>query len=127
MDKKYRVPRTAITEKGLRKLLRDAAKDEKSSVSDWAVENGITAQQVSAFLRKRQGAGLKIPEALGYRPQIVYLPLDEELITVMLPPRRVAKKPTSKVDHSKDPIEKRGFKAKDPKKEARDRLKARKK
>lgn len=122
--KKYRVPRTAITEKGLRKLLRKAAA-EHPSMAEWAIDNNITPQAVSAFMREVQTAGLQIPEALGYRPQTVYLPLDEELICHMNPPRRQAKRPSKKVDHSRDPVEKRGF-LKDDRADTKKRLKQRK-
>lgn len=121
--KKYRVPRTAITEKGLRKLLRKSAA-EHPSMAEWAIANKITPQAVSAFMREVQTAGLQIPEALGYRPQIIYLPVDEEPISHMNPPRRVAKRPSKKVDHSKDPVEKRGF-LKDDRKATKERLKKR--
>lgn len=122
--KKYRVPKTAITERGLKRLLKDAAK-EHSSISDWALANEITPQAVSAFMRNVQGAGLQIPEALGYRPQIVFLPLDEEPICHMNPPRKPAQRPTKKVDHSREPVEKRHSRPKDDRKDARDRMKAR--
>ena len=122
--KKYRVPKSAITEQGLKRLLKRAAKDY-SSLSDWAVDKGITPQAVSAFLRGTQGAGLQIPKALGYRPQLVFLPEDEELIVTLPPPRKPTKNPTSKVDHSRDPVEKKWSKPKDPRKEAKKRLKKR--
>ena len=103
--KKYRVPKTAITERGLKELIKAAAKGH-SSVGDWAREHDITPQAVSAFFRKTQGAGIKIPEVLGYRPQVVYIPLDEDLIQELPAPRRVTDKPSKKVDHSKEPVEK---------------------
>jgi hypothetical protein len=103
--KKYRVPKYAITEKGLKRLLKRAAK-EHESVGAWATEHDITRQAVSAFLRKVQGPGLQIPEALGYRPQVVYIPIDEDTISSANPPRRPTDNPTSKVDHSKPPVEK---------------------
>lgn len=124
--KKYQVPRSAITEKGLRKLLKKHA-NEYASLGDWAVENDILPQTVSAFMRKVQGAGLQIPEALGYRPQIVFLPLDEELIQTPNPPRRPTKRPSKKVDHSLPPLEKRHLKGKDARKETKERLKKRSK
>lgn len=122
--KKYRVPKTAITERGLKKLIKQAAKDH-SSLGEWAKENDITAQQVSAFFAKTQGAGLKIPAALGYRPQTVYLPVDEDLICTLPPPRRATTRPTSKTDPTKAPIEKRGLKKVDEREEAKKRLKKR--
>ena len=89
------------------------------------MDNDITPQQVTSFFRGNQGAGLKIPEVLGYRPQIIFLPLDEPLITEMLPPREKAtKRPTSKVDHSKDPVNKRGLKIND-REATKERLKKR--
>jgi hypothetical protein len=123
--KKYRVPKTAITERGLKKLIRDAAKDH-SSVGDWAISNGVTAQTVSAFMRKVQGPGLKLPEVLGYRPQVVYLPLEEGLIQEPAAPRRPTDRPTKKVDHSKDTVEKNTVKKKDDREETKKRLKKKK-
>lgn len=123
--KKYRVPKSAITEKGLKRLIRDAAK-KHASVGEWARDNDITAQSVSAFFRKTQGAGLKIPEVLGYRPQVIYLPLDEELIATPMPPRRIAKNPTSKVDHTREPIEKKSVKKASEREETKKRLKDKK-
>lgn len=75
---KNRIPKSAITEKQLRRLLRKSADD--TTLSAWAVDNGITPQAVSAFTRKVQTAGLQIPEALGYYPQTIYLPVDEDPI-----------------------------------------------
>lgn len=120
------IPKSAITEKKLKKLIKAAAK-EHSSLSAWAVENDVTPQAVTAFFRGVQGAGLKIPELIGYRPQTVYLPLDEERICEMMPPREVAtKRPSSKVDHTKEPINKHGRKL-DERAETRERLKKRSK
>lgn len=124
MMKKYRVPKTAITERGLKKLMKEAA-DEYTSIGAWAVDNGILPQTVSAFMRKTQGAGLQIPAALGYRPQIVYLPIDEDLISTPNPPRRPTKRPTSKVDHSREPVEKKHLRSKNERAETRKRLKRR--
>jgi hypothetical protein len=103
---KYPVPKTAITERGLKKLLKEAAKDY-DSIGDWARAHNITASVVSCFLRKTQGAGLQIPEALGYRPQVVFLPVDVELITTPNPPRRSTRRPSKKVDHSRKPLERK--------------------
>lgn len=122
--KKYRVPKSAITERGLKRLLKRAARDY-SSLSDWAVDHGITPQAVSAFMRGTQGAGLQIPKALGYRPQTIFLPLEEDRITEAPPPRKPTDRPTDKVDHSKDPVEKKWSRRKDPRKEAKRRLKKR--
>lgn len=124
INKKYRVPKTAITEKGLKKLIQKSVKDSGKSASQWATEKGLTAQSVSAFLTDRQTAGLKIPEVLGYVPQVIYLPVDEDEITVPKPPRRVAVKPTRKADHTKDPIEKKGFN-RDDRQKTKDALKKR--
>ena len=93
--KDYRVPKTAITEKGLKKLIRKAAK-KHSSIGEWARDNEITPQAVSAFFRKTQGAGIKIPEVLGYRPQVVYLPLKEKPIATPVPPRSAPVKKAKK-------------------------------
>lgn len=123
MDKKYRVPRTAITEKGLKRLIRDQSKN--ASYSEWATKNGILPQTVSAFMRKVQGAGLQIPEALGYRAQVVYLPLDEEIITTPLPCRRPTKNPSKKTDPTRDPLEKRHLKKQNTRKAVKERLKGR--
>lgn len=120
--KKYRVPSYAITERGLRHLLKKAAEDH-TSLGAWAHDNGITPQAVSAFMRKVQGAGLQIPAALGYKPQIVFIPVDEDPITTPNPPRRPTKRPTSKVDHSREPVEKKHLKIKDDRKETIKRLK----
>lgn len=124
MEKKYRVPKYAITERGLKKLLKDAAKDH-TSLGAWATENGITPQAVSAFMRKIQSAGLQIPTALGYKPQIVYIPVDEENISTPNPPRRPTSRPTSKVDHSREPVEKKHVRPKDERKATKERLKRR--
>lgn len=102
------IPKTAITERQLRKLMKKAAGEK--ALGAWALENGITSQVVSAFMRKTQSAGLKLPQVLGYRPQVVYLPLGETLITTMNPPRRPTDRPTSKVDHTKEPLEKKDWK-----------------
>jgi hypothetical protein len=56
---KNRIPKSAITEKQLRRLLRDEAED--TSLSAWAVDNGITPQAVSAFMRKCKRRGCKYP------------------------------------------------------------------
>jgi len=122
--KKYRVPRTAITERGLKKLLRKRAK-KHPSVSDWATSNGLTAQSVSAFMRDVQTAGLLIPEKLGYIPQIVYLPVDEDPIYTPKAPRSANAKHTSKVDSKRDPVEKKGF-VKNDREETKKKLRARK-
>lgn len=120
---KNKIPKSAITERQLRKLMKEAAGDD--SLSSWAVENDITPQAVSAFMRRVQSAGLQIPEALGYRPQVIYLPLDEEPICHMNPPRRPTKNPSKKVDHSLEPIEKKTLRKRDDRKETKKRLKKR--
>lgn len=124
--KKYSVPKNAITERGLRKLMTKAAK-ENSSLSDWATANGITPQAVSAFTRKVQSAGLQIPTVLGYKPQIVYIPINDENISTANPPRRPTTRPTSKVDHRREPVEKKHVKVKDERKETKKKLKERNK
>lgn len=105
-DKKNKnsVPSYVITEATLRQLLTDDMKENSSELA-WAKENGITPQSISAFRRKVAGPGLKIPELVGYRPQTVYIPLDAELISTPAAPRRATDNPTSKVDHTKPPIE----------------------
>lgn len=123
--KKYRVPKSAITERGLKRIIKEQAK-KHSSVGDWAVSNGVTPQAISAFFRKTQGPGLKIPEVVGYRPQVIYLPLDEDLIQEPAAPRRVAQKPTKKVDHSKTPVERAGRSVKSDRDEVKEKLKKRK-
>jgi hypothetical protein len=120
---KNKIPKSAITERQLRKLLKEAAGDD--SLSAWAVENNITPQAVSAFMRRVQSAGLQIPEVLGYRPQVIYLPLDEEPICHMNPPRRPTKNPSKKVDHSLEPIEKRSLRKKNDREETKKALKKR--
>lgn len=75
-----RIPKSAITERELRRLLKRAA-EEQGSRRDWAIDHGITPQSVSAFLTRTQGAGLQIPEALGYKPQVIYIPLEEKDIS----------------------------------------------
>lgn len=87
MDKKHRVPQTAITEKRLRIMLRKAIR-EADSAGEWARDHGVTPQALSSFLNRTQTAGLKIPEALGYRPQTVYIPLEEDPISTNVTPRR---------------------------------------
>jgi predicted DNA-binding protein YlxM (UPF0122 family) len=87
---KNRIPKSAITEKQLRRLLKESADD--TSLSAWAVDNGITPQAVSAFTRRVQTAGLQIPEALGYYPQTIYLPVDEDPICTDRPSRPSKKK-----------------------------------
>jgi hypothetical protein len=87
---KNRIPKSAITEKQLRRLLKRAAED--STLSAWAVDNGIVPQAASAFMRRTQTAGLQIPEALGYYPQVIFLPLDEDPISTKAVSRIVRKK-----------------------------------
>jgi hypothetical protein len=94
-------------------------------MTEWAVDNGITPQSISAFLRKVQGPGLKIPQVLGYKPQLVFIPLKADAISTANPPRRVTDRPTSKVDHSREPVEKKGLRRKSDRKETKKRLKKR--
>jgi len=62
-----------LTERELRRELKQLLKEEDFTAREWATDNGITPQQVTAFLRREQGAGLKIPKALGYKPLIVFV------------------------------------------------------
>ncbi len=125
-DKRYRVPKTAITERGLKKLIKDAVKDGKSQ-ADWAREHGMTPQTVSAFLRETQTAGWQLPEVFGYRPQIVFLPLDEVSISHMNPPRKATTRTTKKVDATKPPVHKKDYKGRSEKERVIEKLKKRKK
>lgn len=122
--KKYRVPSTAITERGLKKLLKEAA-ESSTSLGAWATENEITPQAVSAFMRKVQSAGLQIPRVLGYKPQTVYIPIDDDPICTPNPPRRPTKRPSSKVDHTREPVEKKHLKLKNDRVETKKRLRER--
>lgn len=124
------VPSIAITETQLRELMKDQIKTAASEL-EWSKKVGITPQVISAFRRKVQGPGLRLPEVLGYRPQLVFLPLDAELITTANPPRRATNNPTSKVDHTKEPIEKGSIKpvetSKKPNKDKKKKGKGKKK
>lgn len=124
MKNKYAVPKTAITERGLKQLMKKEAKSH-ASLSDWAKSKGITPQAVSAFVRKIQGAGLQIPEALGYRPQIVFLPIKEDLIATANPPRHATTRPSKKVDHTRDPVARSGRDKINDREETKKRLKKR--
>lgn len=119
-----KVPKFAITERGLKKLMK-AEGDKHTSIGAWAIANGITPQAVSAFMRKVQSAGLQIPTVLGYKPQIVYIPIEEDNICTPNPPRRPTKNPTSKVDHTREPVEKRHSRMKNDKEETKKRLRKR--
>lgn len=101
------------------------AAEEHTSLGAWAVDNDITPQVVSAFVRKTQSAGLQIPAVLGYKPQIVYIPIDEEPICTANPPRRPTKNPTSKVDHTREPVEKKHLRKRDDREETKRNLKRR--
>lgn len=103
--KKYRVPKTAITERGLRKLIRESMEAEGLSLTEWAGEHGVTPQAVSAFLCKRQTAGLKIPAIFGFVPQTIFLPEDEDPISILKTTRKSAK---GKKDGKGDKKSKRG-------------------
>jgi hypothetical protein len=82
---KNRIPKSAITEKQLRRLLREEAA-ETAPLSAWAVDNGITSHRLCRPSCERlQSAGLQIPEALGYYPQTIYLPRKEEPICTERP------------------------------------------
>jgi hypothetical protein len=119
-----KVPKYAITERALKKLMKKEA-EKHSSLGAWAIEHDITPQVVSAFIRKIQSAGLQIPAALGYKPQVVYIPLDEPDISTANPPRRPTSRPTSKVDHTREPIEKKHLSKKNDRDETKKRLKKR--
>lgn len=119
-----KVPRYAITERQLKKLLKVEG-DKHTSIGAWAIENDITPQAVSAFMRKIQSAGLQIPAALGYKPQTVYIPIEEENISTANPPRRPTKNPTSKVDHTREPVEKRHSKLRDDRAETKKAMRKR--
>lgn len=93
---KNRIPKSAITEKQLRKMLKQAARDGDGTISSWANDNKITPQAASAFMRGVQTAGLQIPEALGYYPQTIYLPLGAEPIATKPPSRTPPPKPVKK-------------------------------
>lgn len=71
-----KIPPYSITEKELRRLVRLSIAST-GTASSWAVDNDITPQQVGAFLRKDQGAGIKIPEILGYEPMVIYIPIKD--------------------------------------------------
>lgn len=81
-----KIPSTAITEKKLKQLIREAG-DDAGSISEWAKDEGITPQAVSAFMRNTQSAGLQIPQALGYKPQVIFIPLKEDDICHSNPSR----------------------------------------
>ena len=72
-----KIPSTAITERQLIKKLRKAIK-EVGSIREWSTDHGIISQQAGAFMRGTQGAGVKIPKALGYRPVIIFIPVDRK-------------------------------------------------
>jgi len=105
IDKKYRVPKQAITEKGLKKLIRDQVK-KHASQHEWAQKKGVQTAGVSAFMRKTQSPGLAIPAAVGYKPQVVYIPIGMDPIQTAYPSRRATAKPTAKTDRKKPTIEK---------------------
>lgn len=73
-----KVPKTAITERELKRKLKRVIEEGYSSRRDWAVAHDITPQSVSALFKGTQGPGLQIPEALGYRPVTVYVPVGDE-------------------------------------------------
>lgn len=113
-DTPMKIPKGAITERKLRKLLK--AETDKSSSNAWSAEHKITPQAVSAFERQVQGAGLQIPEALGYKPALIYIPLDEEDLAIKPPPRTnaarkkpvVEEKPAKQKKTKKDKKKKKG-------------------
>lgn len=121
-----RVPKYAITEKGLKKLIRNAVKKAGGSQTEWANSKGVTTSSVTAFIRKTQPAGLKLPAALGYRPQIIFIPVDKPLIATAYPQRNASAKPSGKTDTTREPVNKKGYKA-PSKDELKKKLKKRKK
>lgn len=62
-----------ITEDELRKRIRKST----DSIASFAKDNGITPQQVNAFLQGIQGAGYKIPKAFDLVPIVVFVPPDD--------------------------------------------------
>lgn len=73
-----KIPKNAITEKQLRKKLELVAARDFNSRADWAKTHNITAQSVSAFMTRNQGAGLMIPRALGFEPVTIYVPIESK-------------------------------------------------
>lgn len=71
-----KILKVAITELKLRRLLKKELQDK--TMTDWGKKYKMTPQQVSAFIRKKQGAGARIPAALGYKPITVYIPIDAD-------------------------------------------------
>lgn len=76
--KKRKIPSDAITERELRRLIKSTIKDSGDTRSEWASEKGITAQSLSSFLLKKQGPGYKIPRTVGYKPLVIYVPIEED-------------------------------------------------
>lgn len=67
-----KIPSSALTERQLIRALKKEIR-EAGSARDWAIDHGITSQQVSAFLLGKQGAGVLIPKALGYKPVTIFI------------------------------------------------------
>lgn len=66
----------AVTEPELRRMLKDAYGD---AMAPWAKEQEVTPQSVSAFMRKVQPAGLKIPAIFNLVPITVFVPKGHKL------------------------------------------------
>lgn len=64
-----------LTEAQLIKKIEEAAKG--SSLSSWAVENGVQPSAPSAFVRRVQPAGKQIPAAFGLVPITVFVDKDD--------------------------------------------------
>lgn len=110
-----KIPKTAITERKLRKLLQEEINKNGTSTG-WAIEQNITPQAVSAFERQIQSAGLQIPAALGYKPAIVFIPVDEEDLSIKPPSRAKETPPTKDELLAKKAKEKKEAAKKDKKK-----------
>jgi hypothetical protein len=66
----------ALTEKQLRRRLKEAFGD---NMTEWSREHGVTPQSVSAYMRKVQPAGNKIPAIFGLVPITVFVPQGDPL------------------------------------------------
>lgn len=66
-----------VTEPMLRKMIRKEAGDEQGA---FATEHGVHPSGISAFMQKKQGAGLKIPAIFGLKPITVFVDKDSDLV-----------------------------------------------
>lgn len=114
-DTPMKIPKGAITERKLRKLLK-AETDKAGSSTAWANEHKIFPQTVSAFERQVQSAGVQIPEILGYKPALIYIPIDEPDLAIK-PPSRAKAKPAGRTAHESLQSKPKEPKAKKPKKD----------